>query len=195
MERTYLPARSWARPPASNPPGYRRDELLERLDLGRGELARWQEIERRPYVPFHDGVFSQFAGYERLDELDWAGYRRRYPNIRRLDRILEAEGDTVNRYKVSKQADVLMLHYLFSARETRDLLRRLGYRAGHELMRRTVAYYVPRTAHGSTLSSVVHARVLARSDRRASWRFFRDALVSDLHDTRNRRSGSDFVAP
>ncbi|WP_406289451.1 glycoside hydrolase family 65 protein [Embleya sp. NBC_00896] len=163
-------------------PGYRRDELVERLDLDGGELDRWQEVHRKLFVPFHDGVPSQFAGYERLEELDWNAYRRRYPSIRRLDRILEAEGDTVNRYKASKQADVLMLYYLFSAREVRDLLRRLGYRTGHELLHRTIAYYLPRTVHGSTLSSVVHAWVLARSNRRTSWRFFRDALVGDLHD-------------
>lgn len=36
------------------------------------------------------------------------GYREKYGDIQRLDRIIEAEGDTPNRYKVSKQADVLM---------------------------------------------------------------------------------------
>ncbi|PYC82646.1 trehalose 6-phosphate phosphorylase [Streptomyces tateyamensis] len=163
-------------------PGYRRDELRERLALDSTELDRWQDVSRRVHVPFHDGVLSQFAGYEQLAELDWDGYHNRYPDIRRLDRILEAEGDSVNRYKASKQADVLMLYYLFSPREMRDLLRRLGYRAGHDLLHRTVAYYLPRTVHGSTLSSVVHAWVLARSDRRASWRFFRDALASDFQD-------------
>ncbi|MEU9126901.1 glycosyl hydrolase family 65 protein [Kitasatospora sp. NPDC048540] len=163
-------------------PGYRRDELLERLALDRGELDRWQEVSRRLHVPFHDGVLSQFDGYERLAELDWSAYRRRYPDLRRLDRILEAEGDTANRYKASKQADVLMLFYLFSAREVRDLLRRLGHRAGPELLRRTTGYYLRRTVHGSTLSAVVHAWVLTRSDRRASWRFFRDALAGDLAD-------------
>ncbi|MDH6574709.1 glycosyl hydrolase family 65 protein [Kitasatospora sp. MAP5-34] len=163
-------------------PGYRRDELRERLALDSTELDRWQDVSRRLHVPFHDGVLSQFAGYERLAELDWEEYRRRYPDIRRLDRILEAEGDSVNRYKASKQADVLMLYYLFSAREMRDLLRRLGYPAGHELLHRTVDYYLPRTVHGSTLSSVVHAWVLARSNRTASWRFFREALAGDLHD-------------
>ncbi len=163
-------------------PGYRRDELRERLALDSTELGRWQDVSRRLHVPFHDGVLSQFAGYERLAELDWEGYRGRYPDIRRLDRILEAEGDSVNRYKASKQADVLMLYYLFSAREMRDLLRRLGYAAGHELLHRTVDYYLPRTVHGSTLSSVVHAWVLARSNRRASWRFFHEALAGDLHD-------------
>jgi trehalose/maltose hydrolase-like predicted phosphorylase len=161
-------------------PEYRREELLERLTLDPGELDRWQEVSRRLHVPFHDGVISQFDGYERLAELDWAAYRRRYPNLQRLDRILEAEGDSVNRYKASKQADVLMLSYLFSARELRGLLRRLGYPAGHDLLRHTTDYYLRRTVHGSTLSAVVHAWVLARSDRRGSWRFFRDALASDL---------------
>ena len=80
-------------------------------------------------VPFHDdGIISQFEGYEQLAELDWDAYRARYGDIRRLDRILEAEGDTANRYKVSKQADVLMLFYLLSADELRELLERLGYR-------------------------------------------------------------------
>jgi trehalose/maltose hydrolase-like predicted phosphorylase len=40
---------------------------------------------------------------------------RTYGNIGRLDLILESEGDTTNRYRVSKQADVLMLFYLISA--------------------------------------------------------------------------------
>ncbi|MFJ2866078.1 glycoside hydrolase family 65 protein [Kitasatospora sp. NPDC087314] len=166
-------------------PGYRRDELRERLALDHLELDRWQEVGRHLHVPFHEGVLSQFDGYERLAELDWEAYRRRYPDLCRLDRILEAEGDTVNRYKASKQADALMLWFLFSAREVRDLLRRLGHPAGHELLRRTTDYYLRRTVHGSTLSSVVHAWVLTRSDRRASWRYFRDALVADLRDSQH----------
>ncbi|MGW7444042.1 glycoside hydrolase family 65 protein [Kitasatospora sp. NPDC054795] len=166
-------------------PEYRRDELRERLELDAGELERWQEVGRHLHVPFHDGVLSQFDGYERLAELDWPQYRRRYPDLRRLDRILEAEGDTVNRYKASKQADALMLWYLFSAREVRDLLRRLGHPAHHELLRRTTDYYLRRTVHGSTLSSVVHAWVLTRCDRRASWHHFRDALVADLRDSQH----------
>ncbi|MFH8520504.1 hypothetical protein ACH4CE_36680, partial [Streptomyces gelaticus] len=48
-------------------------------------------------------------GYGELAELDWDAYRSRYCDIRRLDRILESEGDTVNRYRASKQADTLAL--------------------------------------------------------------------------------------
>ncbi|NEB72660.1 hypothetical protein G3I39_37140, partial [Streptomyces fulvissimus] len=68
---------------------------------------RWEEVSRNLHIPFHDGVISQFDGYGELRELDWDGYRAKYGDIRRLDRILEAEGDTVDRYQASKQADVL----------------------------------------------------------------------------------------
>ncbi len=117
-------------------------------------------------MPFHgDGIISQFEGYEQLAELDWEDYRTRYGNIQRLDLILEAEHDSANRYKLSKQADVLMLFYLFSAEELGALFTRLGYPFDPETMPRNVAYYDSRSSHGSTLSRVVHAWVLARSDR------------------------------
>jgi len=164
-------------------PEHRRMELEERLDLRREEVDRWEEVSRKLLVCFHDGdIISQFEGYERLQELDWEGLRRRHGDIRRLDRILEAEGDSPNRYKASKQADVLMLFYLLSADELRALLGRLGYRLEPAAIPRNVDYYLARTSHGSTLSGVVHAWVLARSDRRRSWRFFVQALASDVHD-------------
>lgn len=87
-------------------------DLREKLGLTDDELANWDHVSRRMRVPFHDGVISQFDGYEQLAELDWDAYRQRYGNIQRLDRILEAESDDVNRYQASKQADVLMLLYL-----------------------------------------------------------------------------------
>jgi alpha,alpha-trehalase len=88
----------------------------------------------------------------------------------------------VNRYKVSKQADVLMLFYLFTAGELRELFERLGYPFGPECIPRNVEYYSTRTAHGSTLSRIVSAWVTARSDRAGSWRLFQEALESDISD-------------
>ncbi len=164
-------------------PDHRRTELTERLGLRQEEVDRWDETSRKLRVCFHDGdIISQFEGYGDLEELDWEGLARRHGNIRRLDRILEAEGDTTNRYKASKQADVLMLFYLLSAEELRGLLDRLGYQLAPEAIRRNVSYYLERTSHGSTLSGVVNAWVLARCDRPRSWRFFTEALASDLHD-------------
>jgi alpha,alpha-trehalase len=160
------------------------EELRERLSLTAEETERWEDVSRKMRLVFHeDGILSQFEGYEQLEEFDWDGYRSRYGDIRRLDRILEGEGDTPNRYKVSKQADVLMLFYLLSADELGELFARLGYDFEEDTIPRAVDYYLDRTSHGSTLSSVVHAWVLARSDRSRSWEFLLEALESDISDT------------
>ncbi|MGN2637986.1 glycoside hydrolase family 65 protein [Nocardia takedensis] len=160
------------------------DALRERLALRPEEPDHWDRISRRLRVPFHaDGVLSQFDGYEDLLEFDWDAYRNRYGNIGRLDLILNAEGDSTNRYKLSKQADVLMLFYLFSAEELRQILERLGYSLPPESIPRTVDYYLARTSHGSTLSRLAHAWVSARTDRAVSWDLFAQALEADLSDT------------
>lgn len=160
-----------------------RAALTTRLALSAEEIARWGDISCRMYVPFHDdGIISQFEGYEQLRELDWEDYRSRYGNIQRLDLILEMENDSANRYKLSKQADVLMLFYLFSAEEIGALFERLGYPFAYETMPRNVAYYTSRSSHGSTLSRVVYAWVLARSDRPRAMGFFAAALQSDVSD-------------
>ncbi len=161
----------------------RRNELTERLGISAAEVERWNDITRRMFVPFHDdGVISQFEGYDVLRELDWADYRTRYGDIQRLDLILEAEGDSPNRYKLSKQPDVLMLFYLLSADELGNLFTRLGYAWDRECIPKSVAYYAERTSQGSTLGRVVFAWVLARSDRRRASSFFIDALQSDVAD-------------
>jgi len=134
------------------------------------------------FVPVHDGIISQFEGYEKLHELDWEAYRARYGNIQRLELILEGENDSANRYKVSKQADVLMLFYLFSAEELGELFERLDLPFEYETIPRNVAYYSRRSSHGSTLSRVVEAWVLARSDRPRSMQLFLQALQSDVSD-------------
>ena len=167
-------------------------DLLERLGIRGRELDAWDDVSRKMYVPFHAStdsgpspavdVISQFEGYEDLEELDWHGLRDKYGDIERLDRILEAENDSVNRYKASKQADVLMLFYLLSADELRELFARMGYRFTPEQIPATVDYYLHRTSHGSTLSGVVHAWVLARGNRDRAMRYFQQVLAADVAD-------------
>ena len=164
-------------------PEDRSRELFENLDLGQAELERWHDISKKMFLPFHeDGIISQFQGYEELEEFDWDGYRQKYGDIQRLDRLLEAEGDTPNRYKVSKQADVLMLFYLFSPEQLEQLFVQLGYSFDEKTIFKNVSYYLDRTSNGSTLSRVVSSWVLARSDRSASWKLFTEALHSDITD-------------
>jgi len=163
---------------------YQREELIKVIELDPGEPALWEAMSRRMTVPFHaDRIISQFQGYDDLLEFDWTAYMERYGDIQRLDRILEAEGDSTNRYKVSKQADVLMLFYLLPPEEVASLFERLGYEFDVETdVERNIEYYLQRTSHGSTLSRIVHAWVLARFDRGRSWDLFSRALESDIAD-------------
>ena len=118
-------------------PAERVRELRETLGIGEEELERWDDVSRRLFLPIHDdGIQSQFEGYEALAEFDWEEYRRRYDNIRRLDLILESEDDSPNHYKAAKQADVLMLFYLFSADELEELLVLHGIPGNAARMRR-----------------------------------------------------------
>ncbi|MEV5610654.1 glycosyl hydrolase family 65 protein [Streptomyces sp. NPDC052225] len=170
-------------------PDPRRQELAERIAFDGGEAELWRDVSRSLYVPFHDGVISQFEGYERLAELDWDTYRAKYEDIRRLDRILEAEGDTVNRYQASKQADVLMLGYLFPPTELAALFHDLGYSLDDATWQRTVDHYLRRTSHGSTLSGLVHGWVLARARRAGAWTYAHEALVGDIADLQGGTTG------
>lgn len=159
-------------------------ELCERLNLREDEIKLWNDISRKMRLVFHDdGIISQFEGYADLAEFDWERYREKYGKIMRLDRILESEDDTPNRYKCSKQADVLMLFYLFSSEELENIFQRLGYPFAYETIPDNIQYYLQRTSHGSTLSQMVHSWVLSRSDREGSWQLFKEALQADIDDS------------
>ena len=169
-------------------PDRSRDALVERIGLSDEEIETWSEMSNKMFVPFHedpdlgDGIISQFEGYENLEELDWDHYREEYGKIQRLDRILRAEGDDPDKYKLAKQADTLMLFFLFSGEELKEIFERLGYDYTPDTQRKNVEYYEKRTTHGSTLSFVVHADALADLDPEASWEMFLTALESDVGD-------------
>lgn len=160
----------------------RRIELMEELGITRDELDTWKDVSRRLYVPMRDGIILQFDGYEKLKDLDLEAYREKYGDVQRLDRILEAEGKATNDYTVLKQADVLMLFYLFSVEELSHIFERLNYPFNPSMIAKNIEYYLRHTAHGSTLSRVIHSWVLSRADRQGSWGLFEAALKSDLAD-------------
>jgi trehalose-phosphatase len=171
-------------------PDRRRRRLCEQIGLTDQEIATWKEMSRKMYVPFSaDGIISQFEGWENLEELDWEAYRRKYGNIQRLDRILHAEGKDPNRYKVSKQADAVMLFYLFRQDKLMQIFEGLGYSFTPETLRKTVTYYDARTSYGSTLSFLVYAAIFAEIDLSASWKRYMVALESDIGDVQGGTTG------
>jgi len=166
-------------------------KTLERLAKKTGfkisEIEKWKEITKKINVVLSDkNIISQFEGYLDLKEFDWNGYRKKYDNIHRLDRILKAEGDSPDFYKVSKQADTLMMFYVLSPDEIAHILRQLGYRIDDavELLKTNYNYYEKRTSHGSTLSKVVHAVISSYTHASDTpWEWFMEALKSDIFDT------------
>ena len=150
-------------------PADHRDQLLQKLKIEKSELLLWDSVSRLMFVPFmEDGVISQFEGYEKLEEFPVL------PNgsldIERLTQVLQTEGGTPNQYRVCKQADVLMLFYIFSAGELQELFHRLGYKFECTDIEKSIQYYLPKTANDSTLSRIAHAWVLSRLNRQKSWK-------------------------
>lgn len=164
--------------------GHRKNELMMRLEIKKEDLERWDAISRKMFIPFDNKgrIISQFEGFNELMDLNWKKYHKKYGEMLRLDRILESEEDEVNRYKAVKQADVLMLFYLFSAEELTALIAQAGYHFDPKHIPDNIRYYDKITSHGSTLSQLVFSWIRARSHRSASWANFKNALVSDFRD-------------
>jgi trehalose/maltose hydrolase-like predicted phosphorylase len=159
------------------------DELTKKVGIKDDDIERWKKISRKMYIPFKKkDIIMQFERFEELRELDWKKYRSEYGQIMRLDRILEKENDSPNYYRASKQADVLMLFYLFSSNKLMQLFNQLGYDFEPGSIPRNIEYYQAITSHGSTLSQVIHSWVYARSDREKSWKSFKKSLLSDYKD-------------
>ena len=157
--------------------------LLETLGIADEELTHWEDVSRRMFVPFHDGVISQFEGYERpegagLGELSnrvrQHAASRPHPGGReRLRQPLQGSPSRPTCSCFSTCCPPTSCGICFD---------RLGYRFAPDQIPRTVDYYLARTSHGSTLSAVVHAWVVARSNRHQAMQFFGQALSSDIVD-------------
>jgi beta-phosphoglucomutase family hydrolase len=182
-----------------------RSHMCERLHITEDEIQLWESVSRKMYVPFTtDGIIDQFEGFSQLAE--FPGFQQGAIEEVELASALSENDGVLNQYKISKQADLLMLMYIFSPDELEELFSRLGYKYDHIAMAANADYYIPRTANESTLSRVAHAWVLSRLDRlrreqllpscqqllKCSAEIFYEALGSDFYDVASRgtaRSG------
>ncbi|WP_419786934.1 beta-phosphoglucomutase family hydrolase [Pseudodesulfovibrio sp.] len=163
-----------------------RRRVSRRIGLTDAETSKWRDMLTRLNVILDGDIISQFDGYMGLKELDWDGYRKRFYSIGRMDRILKAENDSPDNYKVAKQADTLMTWYVLEPEEVARILNQLGHHVDDpiKLLKDNYDFYEQRTSHGSTLSKVVHA-VISRYiySSEISWDWFMEAMRSDIEDT------------
>ncbi|MGD9201963.1 MAG: glycosyl hydrolase family 65 protein, partial [Chitinispirillia bacterium] len=159
------------------------DKVKSKINLLDDEISLWENIICKMNISVRNDIISQYDGFLDLKELDWEGYRKKYKNIARLDRILKAEGLSPDDYQLSKQADLLMLFYILPSDEVGEILRSLGCKFNDQILRKNYNYYLERTSHGSTLSLVVHSRVAALfDDMKLSMEWFQKALTADISD-------------
>jgi trehalose/maltose hydrolase-like predicted phosphorylase len=121
------------------------------LDGDEAERSAWRHLADAlvdGYDP-ESGLYEQFAGFFRLEPLVIAEVAPWRPIAAEL--LLGAE--RVALAQVLKQADVLMLHQLIPDEVASGSLAA------------NLAFYEPRTAHGSSLSPAIHAGLFARASR------------------------------
>lgn len=155
-------------------------DLVDAYGGDPAEASVWRDLAEA-MVDGYDpglGLYEQFAGYWDLEPLLVADVAR--PPVA-ADLVLGA--GRVAGSQLIKQADVLMLHHLVPG-ETVD---------GSLLA--NLAYYEPRTAHGSSLSPAVHAALwpgAGQPDR--GLELFRIAARLDLDDLTGTTAGGLHLA-
>jgi alpha,alpha-trehalase len=161
-------------------PADHRDHLMRRLNISEDELALWKEVSEKMYIPIMtNGIIAQFDGYEDLEE--FPGQKGNKLDHDQLAAALAENFGYLNQYKISKQADVLMLGFLFSQCELDAMIERLGYSNECVNLEKLARYYIPRTSNESTLSRVALAWVLSRLDKKLAYE-----LLGGDYDNRDK---------
>ena len=162
----------------------KREQVLDKIGLTKAELEKWhREVEKMHLVISDEGIIAQFDGYFDLRELDWDGYREKYDNISRMDRLLKAEGKSPDEFKLSKQADTLMCFYNIGKDAVTGIINKLGYKLPDDYLEKNFDYYLQRCSHGSTLSKLVHGYIAVRTGwDKLGWELYIAALKSDYVD-------------
>jgi beta-phosphoglucomutase family hydrolase len=159
--------------------------VLKKTNLSESAIQKWNELAKRLTISVsNEGIIEQFEGYFGLKELDWDKYRSMHSNISRIDRILKAQGKSANDYKVSKQADLLMIFFSIVPKEVIEIINGLGYSLPNDFLEKNFDYYLNRCSHGTPLSQIVHAYIASLVGRKEqSLKLYRDALCSDYSET------------
>ena len=152
------------------------------VDLGvdAAELARFRRIAANMYTGYDPvtGLIEQFAGFNRLEDIDLASLGPRHAPI---DVILGRARTQAS--QVVKQADVV------------QLIAQLWDEVPPETRRACFLYYEPRTSHGSSLSPGVHALVAARLGLvMTAERYFEQTANIDLGNSMGNSAGGVHAA-
>jgi len=143
--------------------------LCSALALGQQEIDRWEDISRGLKFDFDEksGLIEQFDGYFQLRDY----VVKRHDKEGRAVLPLGLTYRNIERTRLIKQADVIMLFLLFPHAFSREV-----QLANYE-------FYEKRTLHKSSLSHCTHAMVgLAVGKHRRAYRYFMRTVLMDLEN-------------
>jgi len=143
--------------------------LSSRLGLDEAELKQWRTVAETMATGLdpETGIFEQFEGYFKLEDIDLNAYSGRSVP---MDVVLGRE--RTQKSQVIKQADVVALLALLPEEFA-------GGRGAPNFR-----YYEPRCGHGSSLSPALHGLAAARLGySEMALRYFRQGAAIDLSDT------------
>lgn len=152
------------------------EELYRKYDIKK-IAERAERTAGLLYLPEPDenGIIQQFDGYGSLENIDISKYKDKG----KAGLIFKEFGfSDIQRMKVSKQADTIMLFYLFPKLFDK------------EVQKKNYIYYEERTLHDSSLSMCIHALCAARlSIAETAERMYESACSVDIGDTDNSDDG------
>jgi trehalose/maltose hydrolase-like predicted phosphorylase len=154
--------------------------LSAALDLDDNELSHWSDVADTIADGFDcsTGLFEQFAGYDRLENIDLSNYPGRSVP---MDVILGR--DRIQGSQLVKQADVVALLGLLPEAFPADTAAK------------NFRHYAPRCSHGSSLSRAMHGLVAARLGMTdIALDYLRQTSAIDLGDTQVAIDGGIHIA-
>ena len=156
------------------------EELSAGLGLDKTELQLWLDAANGMAIGLDagTGLFEQFAGFHKLEEIHLADYAGRSVP---MDVVLGR--DRTQGSQVIKQADVVALLAL------------LPEEFGGDTGAANFRYYQPRCSHGSSLSRPMHGLTAARLGySEMALQFFKETAAIDLADTHVAIAGGIHMA-
>jgi hypothetical glycosyl hydrolase len=137
-------------------------------DIDQSLVEQGRDFLKRLYLPKPNEkeIIPQDDSFLTKPEIDLSPYKQKQGS---QSILLDYSRQEVNEMQILKQADVVMLLYLFP-----NLF-------SSEVVKKNLFYYEDHTIHDSSLSKAIHAIVAARcDDHEAAYRFFREACLIDL---------------
>ena len=137
-------------------------------DVDSSLIEQGRDFLKRLYLPKpnDDMIIPQDDTFLTKPAIDLTPYKQKQGSQAIL---LDYSRQEVNEMQILKQADLVMLLYLFPDSFS------------HEVVMKNLFYYEDHTIHDSSLSKAIHAIVAARcDDDEAAYRFFQEACLIDL---------------